>query len=119
MALDDLSDPAPVASTEPSEGYWIFVCNPARWAIDRFLAAGIERDTWGIRPSDQHRFAPGQLAIVRVGVDQRSAAQREGGARLEAGIYAVCEVESTAYPGTGANDRYWVDGEGRARAGRP
>ena len=93
--------------------YWVFVCNPQKWAIDRYLERRIEHDTWGIRPSDRQRFGPGQLGLVRVGVDRRSSKQRKGKPRLQPGIYALCEVESEACPGTGANDEFWVDGEGR------
>lgn len=105
-------------SEEEAERYWVFVCNPKRWAVDRFLADGAERDTWGVRPSDATRFAPGQLGIVRVGVDTRNRAERNGAPRLEAGIYALCEVESETFPGTGANDAYWADGAAR-RPGWP
>jgi hypothetical protein len=94
--------------------YWVFVCNPRKWAIDRFLEQRVEHDTWGIRPSDKDRFAPGQLGIVRVGIDQRSEAQRKGKPKLRAGIYALCEVESHAFPGTGANDAFWAPKAGRA-----
>lgn len=93
--------------------YWVFVCNPKKWAIDRFLERGIERDTWGIRPSDRTRFAPGQLGIVRVGVDQRNAAERDGRPLLESGIYALCEVVSAAFDGTGASSEFWAAGAER------
>ena len=101
---------AQVAGEAP---YWVFVCNPKKWAIDRFLDRNIEHDTWRVRPSDRHKFAPGQLGIVRVGVDRRTKVERNGKPPLEPGIYALCEVESEAFPGTGANDEFWVDGEGR------
>jgi predicted HNH restriction endonuclease/predicted RNA-binding protein with PUA-like domain len=93
--------------------YWVFVCNPKKWAIDRFLDRRVERDTWGVRPSDRNRFAPGQLGIVRVGVDKRSNAQLDGKPPLEAGIYALCEIESEAFDGTGANDKFWAPGQAR------
>lgn len=95
------------------ESYWVFVCNPKRWAVDRFFAEGADRDTWGVRPSDAERFAPGQLGILRVGVDTRQATERNGAPPLEAGIYALCEVDSESFPGTGANDNYWADGAAR------
>ena len=98
--------------------YWVFVCNPKKWAIDRFLDYGREYDTWGVRPADRWRFAPGQLAIVRVGVDRRSARERMGRPKLVPGIYALCEVESEAFPGTGANDEFWTSDAARA-AGWP
>jgi predicted HNH restriction endonuclease len=101
--------PAPFAGVP----YWTFVCNPRKWAIDSFLEKQIEHDTWGIRPSDQARFAPGQLGLVRVGVDRRSIEERSGKPPLEAGIYAVCEVESEVFSGTGANDEHWADGASR------
>ena len=94
--------------------YWVFVCNPKKWAIDQFLDQAVEHDTWGVRPSDRNRFAPGQLGIIRVGVDRRTAAERNGSPPLEPGIYALCEVESEAFDGTGAGDEFWADGEGRA-----
>jgi predicted RNA-binding protein with PUA-like domain len=98
-----------------TDGYWAFVCNPRKWAIDRFLERGAgQRDTWGVRPSDSRHFAAGQLAVIRVGVDQRSHAERQGRPKLEAGIYALCEVECPAYPGTGANDAFWAPDAARA-----
>ncbi|HWL05413.1 MAG TPA: EVE domain-containing protein [Xanthobacteraceae bacterium] len=96
-----------------ADRYWVLVCNPKKWAIDQFLADGAQEDSWGIRPSDAKFFAPGQLALVRVGVDSRSAAERDGAAPLEAGIYALCEIDSEAFPGSGANDAYWADGVAR------
>jgi hypothetical protein len=94
--------------------YWVFVCNPKKWAIDRFLDRRAEHDTWGVRPSDRHRFAAGQLGIIRVGVDRRTVAERNGNPPLEAGIYALVEVESEAFDGTGASDEFWAPGETRA-----
>jgi hypothetical protein len=49
---------------------------------------------------------PSQLGIVRVGVDQRSAKARNGKPALKSGVYALCEVESEAFEGTGANDEH-------------
>nr|WP_286158994.1 hypothetical protein [Methylobacterium sp. Leaf456] len=74
----------------------------------------MEFDTWGVRPSDCQKFAPGQLSIVRVGVDHRTVAERNGAPPLDAGIYAVCMVESEAFAGTGASDEFWGEGQGRA-----
>jgi hypothetical protein len=63
--------------------YWVLACNPKKWAIDRFLADGIRNDEWGIRKSDSAKFAPGQLALVRVGVDQRSKKGRQNRPKLQ------------------------------------
>jgi predicted RNA-binding protein with PUA-like domain len=94
-------------------GYWAFVCNPKKWAIDRFLASGKTIDTWGVRKSDASHFAPGQLAIVRVGVDRRSSAERNGAPPLVPGIYAICRIESRSFPATGAVDEFWQPGSER------
>ena len=90
------------------DGYWVLVCNPRKWAIDRFLEADIVQDTWGIRPSDEQYFSPGQLAIIRVGIDHRNAQELQGRSKLKPGIYAICLVESVAFPGTGAADKFWT-----------
>jgi predicted RNA-binding protein with PUA-like domain len=100
---------APVTEASSSP-YWVFVCNPKRWAIDQFFERGIERDGWGIRPADQARFAPGQLGFVRVGVDRRSNKERKGKPKLEPGVYALCEVESEAHPGRGGTDDFSPNG---------
>jgi hypothetical protein len=98
--------------------YWVFVCNPKKWAIDKFLEARIELDSWAVRPSDQNRFGPGQLGIVRVGTDARTIAELDGRNRLDPGIYALCEVESVAYPSSGSSGEFWGEGKGR-EAGWP
>ena len=58
-------------------------------------------------------FPRGQLGIVRVGIDRRTLSQLSGNRRLEAGVYALCEVESEAFDGTGANGEFWAPGQGR------
>lgn len=95
------------------ESFWVFVCNPRKWAIDEFLARGIELDSWGVRPSDRDKFKPGQLAIIRVGQDRRSKAERDGRPQLEAGIYAICQVLTEPYEAKGASDEFWSPGHER------
>ncbi len=108
----------PAKTIAPPSGYWIFICNPKKWAIDKFLQRSIAFDTWGVRKADAAKFAPGQLAIVRVGVDRRPLKKLDGAKPLVPGVYAICEVTSVAEPGTGAADDFW--GEGQAReAGWP
>lgn len=118
LGLPNETDRPPSRGSRPARQqakapYWVFVCNPKKWAIDRFLDRRVEHDTWGIRPSDRARFAPGQLGIIRVGVDRRSVEERNGNPPLDAGIYAVCEIESEAFAGTGASDEFWAPGEAR------
>ncbi len=98
--------------------YWIFVCNPKKWAIDAFLEQRIEVDSWGVRDADVRRIAPGQLGFIRVGVDRRTEAERDGRPKLEAGIYALCEVISKAYEAAGADAGFWTKGE-EPKFGRP
>ena len=116
------ADEATPAGTRPGDlqvenaedrPHWVLVCNPQKWAIDEFLARGIEVDSWGVRPSDKDRFKPGQLAMVRVGQDRRSKAEREGRPPLEPGIYALCQVLTDPYPATGASDEFWSPGSER------
>ncbi len=45
-------------------------------------------------------------------------AELEGRPRLEAGIYALCEVEDVPFDGTGASDEFWTPGE-EHEPGRP
>ncbi len=40
-------------------------------------------------------------------------AERNGAPPLDAGIYALCMVESAAFDGTGASDAFWSDGAAR------
>ena len=90
IAVDLIKSTIDAADKNIQSGpYWVFVCNPKRWAIDRFLERRVDEDQWGVRPSDQARFAPGQLGIVRVGIDPRTAAERNGNPPLQPGIYAL------------------------------
>ena len=104
---------AEALGAEKEGPYWVLVCNPQKWAIDEFLARGIEVDSWGVRPSDRDRFKPGQLTMIRVGQDRRSKPEREGRPPLEPGIYALCQVLTEPYPATGACDEFWSPGSER------
>jgi len=101
--------------TDADGPFWAFVCNPQKWAIDEFLGQGIEIDSWGVRPSDRDKIKPGQLAIIRVGQDRRSKAERRGRPQLEAGIYAICQVLTEPYEATGARDEFWSPGSEREK----
>jgi hypothetical protein len=51
---------ASAAAQDREAPYWVFVCNPKKWAIDRFFDQNIEYDTWvyalqigsGLRPAN-------------------------------------------------------------------
>ncbi|MFX0546118.1 EVE domain-containing protein [Roseovarius sp. S1116L3] len=114
-AIQTWADGLPLAE---EEAFWVLVCNPQKWAIDEFLARGIEVDSWGVRRSDRDKFKPGQLAIIRVGQDRRSKSERDGRPQLEPGIYAICQVLTDPYEATGASDEFWSPGKER-EAGWP
>lgn len=109
-AIKSWAERLAAATDEP---HWVLVCNPKKWAIDDFLTRDIEVDSWGVRPADRDKFAPGQLAIVRVGQDRRSSQERAGRPHLEAGIYAICQVLTEPYEATGASDEFWSPGSAR------
>ncbi len=90
--------------------YWVFVCNPKKWAIDEFLEQGNDHGIWGIRKSDRDKISPGQLGIIRVGEDRRTQKELQGKDRLNAGIYALCEIESEAIYGKNTGDNFWRTG---------
>ncbi len=119
QSLSQKALPVAAAPALEEPPYWVFVCNPKKWAIDRFLDRNIDFDTWGVRPSDREKFAPGQLSIVRVGVDHRTIAERNGAPPLVAGIYAVCMVESEAFAGLAPAMTSGVKARRARRVGRP
>jgi len=82
----------------PPTGYWVFSCNPKKWPVDRFFEQQRDFDTWDVSRHAKHEFAPGQLALLRVGVDGRSNADRLGRPKMAPGVYAVCEVQSRWRP---------------------
>jgi hypothetical protein len=91
------------------QGYWAFVCNPAKWAIDDFLRSGKVEGEWGVDRHATHQieqFRKGQLAVVRVGRDQRNKTQLKGNPRLRPGVYALCEILSRVYKGSGDSDDF-------------
>jgi len=90
-------------------GYWTFFCNPARWQIDKFLSSGHQDDAYQITKWQQEEFAPGQLGVIRVGVDHRNRQQLEGRPKLHPGIYGIVEVRSFAEKRVDAPDEFWLD----------
>jgi hypothetical protein len=78
-------------------GFWIFVSNPRTYPIDAHMREWLPNhegiSSWTVEKNAQ--FEPGDLGLVRVGVDQRNrAALKRDGApqRLQSGIYAACQV---------------------------
>lgn len=101
-------------ATSPADSpYWVLACNPAKWTMEKFLEEGVMVDTWGVRPSDASKFGAGQLVVVRVGVDCRNDAERNGREPLEPGIYALCEIQSSSYAGSGDDGALSAADQGR------
>ena len=73
-------------------GYWTFFCNPAKWEIDKFLATNTEYDTYQVNDWFTDSVKPGQLGVIRVGIDKRNREQLPGRQKLKSGIYAIVEV---------------------------
>lgn len=76
----------------PPTSYWTFFCNPVRWAVDDFLRSGGEFEDYSVPDWQADWFRPGQLGVVRVGVDKRTKRDLGRNERLEPGIYAVVEI---------------------------
>lgn len=96
-----------MAKVKPT-GYWTFFVNPKKWEIDLSLG---QYPQWGsslINEFHTEFFQPGQLAVVRVGVDRRSLKTLAGRPRLESGIYAIYEISSYPRSRVDAGD-YWLN----------
>ena len=100
--------------TRPTS-YWTFFCNPARWQIDEFLASQQEEDHYRITRWQSTWFSPGQLGVVRVGVDERTRAQLAGKERLVPGIYAIVQVMGMPRSGTRLGRPLLVGAAGRGQ----
>jgi hypothetical protein len=89
-------------------GYWTFFCNPAKWEIDRFLSTNPTYDTYEVTRWQQDYCKPGQLGVIRVGVDRRTKRQLGDRHRLRPGIYALIEVVSEPYHREQPPDDFWL-----------
>lgn len=89
-------------------GYWTFYCKPSKWQIDKFLVTNSNYDTYQITEWQQEFFKPGQLGIIRVGIDSRTKSQLEGREKLKSGVYAIVEILSEPHYRTGEPDKYWI-----------
>jgi hypothetical protein len=92
--------------THPT-GYWTFFCNPAKWQIDQFLSTNREDDDYRITEWQSDWFEPGQLGVVRVGVDGRSEQQLGGKRRLIPGIYGIVLVKGRSHE-QATVDAFWL-----------
>jgi hypothetical protein len=90
-------------------GYWTFFCNPAKWEIDKFLATNTEYDSYQVNDWYKDSVKPGQLGIIRVGVDNRTKEQFGGRPKLNSGIYAIVEILDTAKISTEVSQFYLND----------
>jgi len=93
--------------TEPTK-YWTFFCSPAKWEIDKFLQTNLSYDDYMITDWQAPWFKPGQLGVVRVGIDKRTKEQLNGRKRLVPGVYAIIEVTGAARA-RGGGDQFWID----------
>jgi hypothetical protein len=75
-------------------GYWTFFCNPKYWSIDEFLLQAGPNfiSEYRIATWQQCYFEPGQLGLIRVGVDNRNKSLLQNRTKLKKGIYAIVEV---------------------------
>jgi predicted RNA-binding protein with PUA-like domain len=92
-------------------GYWMFMCNPSVWEIDRFLESGAIEDTYSISDFHKDHFKQGQLGIIRVGKDSRSKKRLGDKPRLLAGIYAVVRVISEPELLVSEKGDFWIEKE--------
>ena len=82
----------------PVTGYWTLISNPKYWPeIFEILEGDLEVCGNKLRYADVPFIGPGLLGVVRITTDQRSAAQRKGDFKREAGVYAVVEITSDPY----------------------
>lgn len=89
------------------QNYWLLSCNPAKWEIDLAIRDGLTNDHWLVGTADEGTIRAGDLALVRVGKDHRTAAELNGRSPLKPGIYGLCSIEGDPVPGDGSYDRYW------------
>ena len=87
-------------------GYWTFFCAPKTWAIDDFLSTNIEYDTYRVNDWYKDFVKPGQLAVIRVGIDKRNKEQLGEKKKLASGIYAIVEILDTPKMSTEVSNFY-------------
>ena len=99
----------PTQSSTQSTGYWTFFCNSAKWEIDKFLSSNIAADTYQVTNWQVDSFKPGQVGVIRVGVNRRTKIQLNGRQKLQPGIYAIVEILSEAQKRKDPLDEFWTN----------
>jgi len=94
--------------------YWTFFCNPRIWEIDRHLASLPKTGNYRISPYQKSWFEPGQLGVIRVGIDNRNKKELEGKPKLQSGIYAIIEVSSFPVESTSSDPEYYLGAHPKA-----
>jgi hypothetical protein len=92
----------------PVTGYWTFMCNPAKWQLDRFLEENIQYDVWHFNKWFLQDYKPGQLGVIRIGHDNRTKSQLQNHPRLERGVYAIVEIISHPHKRNDPPDKFWL-----------
>jgi hypothetical protein len=75
-----------------STGYWTFFCKPAKYDIDDFLVTNREYGLYRVRDWHESLLKPGQLGVLRVGIDNRKKERLKNKPKLNPGIYAIVQI---------------------------
>lgn len=76
----------------PFTGFWIFVCNTSTWEGDKWLELNETELYYKISKHDRYEIGPGQLGVLRLNDDRRSAKVRGSRPPTEAGVYAIVQT---------------------------
>ena len=77
------------------EGYWTFYHKPENdepWTNDVLLNPDLESWDYLVQSNTAQLLAPGQLGVIRTGVDSRRKDKRDGKEILSEGVHAIVEV---------------------------
>jgi predicted RNA-binding protein with PUA-like domain len=85
------------SQADPSEGYWLFQCNPERFDVFAAAASADDVDDWSLARY-RYRVQPGDRAVLWV-------------SGHDAGIYAVGRVTGLPYEGSGEGNPFYSSEE--------
>jgi hypothetical protein len=78
-------------------GYWTFFSRPGSWDIDSFLSSGESPEgDHTVKPRKATEFKEGQLGLLRVLIDKRTVADRNGAPKSSPGVYAIVQITGAA-----------------------